>query len=339
MSPLLHLGHRMSSLPVTEFCGQAGVLSQMGSFRYAAMSSAFHALVAKSPNATDLMLRLTADEMAEISRWKRPPDVDVGQGRILRYADAEKEIAVAIDGSGSYVDPQSPRAVSVGHFDFGWVVEGVGFKLAYVGDIKRSEFTVEEGCESLQLHGYGLAYATKHDCDGYVVGIWAAVEGLWQWSAVIDLEGREALTYAKRVVGAARNTSPDYAMGPHCRKCYGRMRCPAWLLPPEAAKTSLAPLALGSAGLTHDNAGELLLAVQRAEDTCTAAKANLREWAARNGGIRDAKSGKVWLPVLSRGRESVSVEAVRAEFGADAEKVISTGKAYETFRWTNGRRT
>lgn len=334
------LGHRMSSAPVTQFCGQAGRLGQMGSGRAAYQSSCFHAVCAGAPNADELLVRLTQDELAEIAKWKRPTDIDVGSGRILRYVDAEKELEVAIDSSGSYVDPKSPNAISIGHFDFGWVVQVGSMRIAYVGDIKRSEFTVEEGVESLQLHSYGLAYATKMNCDGYAVGIWAAVEGLWQWSSIVDLESAEALTYAKRVVAAVTNTSDEYAMGPHCRKCYGRFRCPAWLMPPELATSTLAPLAVGGeAQLTDERMAELLLVYQRFSDTTKRMEEAFKAYALQHRGIRDPKTGKVWLPVLCQGRESVSVEAVRREFGDDADRVISKGKPYQQFRWTNGART
>jgi hypothetical protein len=325
------LGNRMSSLPVTQFCGQAGILGSMGSGRSAAQSSAFHALCAKAENANELVTRLTDEEYQEMLSWKHPGDVDLGNGHVLRYADAETEVEVAIDDGGSYVDPKSPKAISIGHLDFAWVVVIHGVKLAYVADIKRSEFTTKEGPNSLQLHGYGLAYAGKHECDGYVTGIWAAVEGTWQWGEIVDLETREAVTLAKRVIAAAMNVSPEYSMGPHCRDCYGRLRCPAWLLPPEVAQTSLAPVAQGQE-LTDESAGKLLLTLQRYQDTAKAVEANLREYAARVGGIRH--NGQIWKPVLCQGRESVSIARVREAFGEDADRVITRGKPFEQFRWT-----
>jgi allophanate hydrolase subunit 1 len=105
------------------------------------------------------------------------------------------------------------------------------------------------------------------------------------------------------------------------------------------AQTSLAPLAEGGTGLTNERAAELLLIYQRYADAAKQVEANLRDYAARNGGIRDPKTGRVWLPVVCQGRESVSVERVRKAFGPDAEKVITQGKPYEQFRWTNGART
>lgn len=334
MSPILPATkRRISSLPVLEFCGPAADLSQGQAGRAAAMSSAFHALSAKAPNAQELCMRLTSDEMQTIMAWRKPTDVDLGSGRILRYAEAEKEFTLAFDRTGSYCDPDSPDAICVGHPDMCWVVDIGSMRVAYVGDIKRSEFTVSDGPESLQLHGYAMAYATKHDCDAYAVGIWGAMEGRWQWSEIVDLLSSEALSYSRRIVAAATNMSTEYATGPHCRGCYGRMRCPAWLLPPELAKTKLAPVVLGGT-LTQDNAAELLLTYQAFVDTAKQVEHTLKEYAVRNGGIKDPKSGKIWRPVVCQGRESVSVERVRAAFGDEADRVIVKGSPYEQFRWS-----
>jgi hypothetical protein len=336
VSPVYKPGHRMSAAPVTQYCSHAGVLGSIGAGRAAAQSSAWHALCSGAPDAQDRMLRLSPEEAAELTRWHRVADVDLGNGLVLRYADALKEFSVAIDRYGSYVDPSSPEAISTGHPDFAWIVQVGSLKIAYVGDIKRSEWTVDEGTDSLQLHAYGLAVATKFDCDAYAVGIWAAIEGRWQWSELIDLESEVAHTWAKRVVAAVTNDNPDYAMGPHCRSCYGRVRCPAWLLPPQLASTELAPLT-GATELTQDKACELLLTYQRFVDTAKRVEETLKDYAARNGGIRDPKTKKVWLPVICQGRESVSVQAVREAFGPDADRVIRKGPAYSQYKWVNDR--
>ena len=346
MSPVLpnRLGHRMSSLPVTQFCGQAGALSQIGAGRAAAQSTAFHALCSGAENAQELCMRLTEEELGEMMAWHRPADIDLGQGIVLRYRDAMKEFHVAIDKYGQYVEPGSPEAVSEGHPDFAWIVTTPGRKLAYVADIKRSEWTAADGVKSLQLHGYGLAVATKYECDGYCVGIWSAIEGLWQWSELLDLESSETLGTARRVVAAAQNFSADYAMGAHCRSCYGRLRCPAWLIPPRAALDELSPIANSETPITEENALKLLLTFQRVADTAKAVENHLKEWAVRNRGITDPKSGKVWKPVVCSGRESVKLEELRAFIAESRAEFVSLrsvaslirkGKPYEQFRWVN----
>lgn len=314
--------------------------------RAAAQSTCFHGVCSGDPRATEMMALLSDDELTEMMAWKRPGDVDLGEGLVLRYADAEKELAVALTATGDYCEPDSPDAITVGHLDFAWVVETRpnGIRIAYVADIKRSEWTVKTGPDgSLQLHAYGLAYAGKHKCDGYAVGIWSAIEGLWSWSGIVDLESERAMQLALRVTGAARNVGGDYSMGPHCRDCYGRMRCPAWLLPPEMAQTSLAPLVRGGVELTHDRAAQLLLVYQRYSDAAKQVHASLQEFARRNGGIRDKESGKVWLPVVCQGRESVTVAAVReladklGDEGEPLRQLITKGKPYEQYRWTDAK--
>lgn len=324
--------HRMSALPIVQYCAPAGALSQMGAGRAAAQSTAFHALCCKAPNATELCTLLSEDEYQEILTWKAPGDVDLGKGVVLRYADAMKEFEVALNASGEYVPIDSPDAIVTGHPDMAWVVETPGMKIAYVGDIKRSEWTVSTGVESLQLHGYGLAVAGKFGCDAYAVGLWGAIEGRWQWSDLIDLF--DAGSIAQKVVAAAMNQSTEYNMGPHCRSCYGRLRCPAWLLPPELSNSKLAPLAQGGGELTQENAHELLLLVQRFDDAAGAVKEALKAYAIQHGGIRDPKTGKVWRATICEGRESVSVATVRKVLGPDADKVIKQGKPYERFVWT-----
>jgi hypothetical protein len=80
----------------------------------------------------------------------------------------------------------------------------------------------------------------------------------------------------------------------------------------------------------------MLLTYQRYQDAAKAVEANLKEYAARHGGIKDPASGKVWKPVICQGKESVTLARVREVFGADAERVVTKGKPYEQFRWTNG---
>lgn len=329
------MGQRMSSLPIVQYCGPAGRLSQLGAGRSAAMSTAFHALCAGAPNAQQLMDLLSEDELQEIMTWKRPEDIQLSDAVTLRYDSAEKELEVAIDKFGAACDPKSKRAVSIGHLDFAWCIDVHGRRIAYVGDIKRSEWTTLDGPRSLQLVAYGLAYATMRDCEAFACGIWSASEGTWQWGELVEFGSPEAVVLAKRVVAAATNASEEYSMGAHCHGCYGRMRCQAWVLPPEVAQTSLAPLTEGGE-LSPEKALQLLLLLQQVEDTVDHAKKGLQAYANRIGGIRDAATGKVWRPTVCNGRESCSAASLRKQLGPEAEKYISPGKPYQRFAWTKG---
>ena len=69
---------RMSSLPIAEKCGTAAALSaRHGSGRPAAMSKAFHAKCAGSPEAFRLIGALSHAERDEIAEWKMPADAVV----------------------------------------------------------------------------------------------------------------------------------------------------------------------------------------------------------------------------------------------------------------------
>ena len=155
------VGNRMSSLPVSRFCGLAGKLgSQYGSGRAAAMGTAFHALCAENGSG-DPLEGLTDKERETVLSWQQPTTLQVPDGPLLHYESADKETAVALDADGRYVPPDSPIAACVGHVDFFWHVNSAGGepsdsnKLArrsvvYVADIKKSSFTAS-GPGSLQL--------------------------------------------------------------------------------------------------------------------------------------------------------------------------------------------
>jgi hypothetical protein len=332
------MGNRMSSLPIAEFCGQAPLLSSAGSGRPAAMSKAFHAMCAKSVDASALMARLTEEERAEVATWKKPADVSIPQladpsgNIVLTYEAAEKELEVGLDAQGQYCAASDPDCVTVGHLDFAWCVEVDGQRFAFVADIKRSEFTVSEGPESLQLQAYGLAYASKVGASAFVTGIWGAVEGRWWWAeGCVEVDSFDALDITQRVLAAAQNVGGDYAMGPHCRGCYGRLRCPAYVIAPSHAAGELAPFTATGAIISGEKAGELLQLTKRVKDMAEKVEGELKERVRRGLVITDG-NGKVWRPSQSEGRKSLSKEAMVAA-GLDPEQFMAQGKPYETWRW------
>lgn len=333
-------GARMSVLPVSQRCGQAAKLSAISSTENALAGTAWHAsnLLPGSEEARAALAKLTPDERAEVESWKRPDDFEAPHG-MWRYADCEKELELGLDASGEACDPRSPDCVTVGHMDMGLVLEHPEHgRCAYVADAKRSEWTSADGPETLQLHSYGLAYASLRGCDTYVTGIWACIEGRWWWlDRVIDLWSREAQRLREQVVHAALNQGGSHVMGSHCRGCYGRWHCPAWLMPPELDHVSnvLKPLT-GAWEKTDQNMLELLIATQRMEDTAKKAREALKEWAIERGGIPDPKTGKRWAAVLMPGREGLNKAAMLAD-GLDLTKYTRTGSGYEQMRWLNDR--
>lgn len=316
----------MSSLPIAQYCGQAPRLSAIGSGRSAALSSVFHAMCAGAPDSKERFAMLQPEEMEELMSWKRPTDVSI-DGHVLKYADAQQELEVAIDDRGNPCAPDAHRCLSVGHLDFAWTHRAV----AYVADIKRSEFTVQEGPNSLQLHAYGLAYAIANDCDAYACGIWAAVEGRWEWGELIALDSKEAAQNMARVLAAARNTSSEYSMGAHCSSCYGRLRCPAYLLPPSVG-AELRPLTGESGEITGEAVRELLLMAKRAKDAASVVEDWAKAYVKQGGTIEDPASHKLYRPTKCAGRMGLDKDALEKKLG-DLAPYQKQGAPFERWEW------
>jgi hypothetical protein len=332
------MGHRMSSLPIARYCAQGPRLSGKVHTRAAVMSTAFHALQADDPDTAHKLALLDADELAEIKTWQRPDDIEVGEC-VLTYDDSNKECEVFLTADGS--TPKAGlegQAVTVGHFDMGWVHHDPGDpayparmarSVAFVGDIKRSAFTAADGVLSLQLQAYALAFAIDNACDHYCCGIWSAMDGTWQWGEIIPLASQQAADAMTAVLAAAQNEGDQYTIGNHCSGCYGRLQCPAYLLPPELAETSLAAFVDGGE-LDGAKAAELLLVLDRLEDTATRLRDNLKERV--RAGLEVVSGGKRWGIISVAGRKSLDQAALAAKLG-DLAPYQKTGKPSFQFRW------
>lgn len=331
-------GARMSVLPMAQRCGRAAELSSISSTENALMGTAWHAsnLQPGSEAAIAALAKLTDEERAEVESWHKPTDIETPHGW-FRYADCEKELELGLDASGEYCDPASPDCITVGHLDMGLVLDHPEHgRCAYVPDAKRSEWTSADGPETLQLHAYGRAFASLHWCDSYVTGVWACIEGRWWWAErAIGMRSDEGRAIAERIVRAAMHVGGPYVVGSHCRGCYGRWHCPGWLMPPEMVHTQLGPLT-GDFERNDQNMLELLVAMQRMEDTAKKAKDALKEWALKRGGIPDPSTGKKWGAVVMPGRTSFDQKAAAAD-GVDLARYMKAGGSYEQFRWLNDK--
>lgn len=333
-------GHRMSILPIAQFCGQAPILSaQYGAGRAAAMSTAFHVRCesGSSPKSQALYALLSDLERAEVDSWQFPANVIYADGCALDYQSAEKELAVGLDDWGYYADP-SEDCLSVGHLDMAWTRDVGGMKCAFIGDIKKSVWTTADGPDSLQLQAYGWAYAQKTGCEAFATGLWIATDGEWLWSkemVVLDSERGRAIW--ERIFHAASNASKEFATGQHCRSCWARLHCPEYVLPAAAAQTWLAPVAAGQVP-TAESAGEMVLRLQAAEDVLDKAKKNIQEWIRRGElHIVHPETGKVYVPVEMKGRESVDAAKLKSELGAKADHFLKRGAPFTQFRWVNAK--
>lgn len=321
------MAHRMSALPIAQYCGRSASLS-LGAGRAAALSTAFHALSAKAPDAEAKLSRLTPEEREALAELKTPTDTTF-EGFAVRYSEAHHELEVGLTPWASHCAADDPDLMSLGHLDMAWIFTlQDGRKVALVGDIKLTEWTATDGPDSLQLVAYGFAYAALHGCDLFACGIWDATGGQWSWGAWVDLASEEAMALWSRVKHAAQNVGGDYAMGPHCSGCYSRQRCPAYFLPPEEAEGLLAKYAAG--GITADNAVEVKLLIDRVKASLEPIEDNLKEHARR---LPIVYGDKQWKPVPVKGRESFDKKNFAADHPELVAKYTKQGKGYDQFRW------
>ncbi len=336
---------RMSSLPLSQFCGASAALSaQHGAGRAAAVSTAFHARCAGSLDAPKLLALLTDEEREELEGWHVPPDV-VLEGIVLRYADAEKELELALNRFGQPCEPQD--AITVGHLDFAWVHRFEGHpdpgqthaRYAYVADIKRSRFTSTDGPESLQLHAYGWAFAKQNECEAYCTGIWVATDGEWQWSSEMVVFGTERANLIwERLRHAAENNTGEYATGPHCNNCYARLHCQEFLVPAAALVRAGLPTQDEIVLLEPAAAGALLQKVDAASAMLEALKKTMK--AAVTSGKMSVTNGngKKWVPVMHKGKESLDKDRVRELIGEEEfAGCMRRGASYPQMTWVNNK--
>lgn len=327
------IGNRPSSLPIARFCARAPALSQ-GAGRAAAMSSVWHARAA-GKDWRDAYERLTQKERDDIDSWRTPGDI-ILESAVLRYGDAFKEVECGLKPDGTYADKADPHALTAGTCDFYWFIDGV----LYVADLKKSEWTEPDGPRSLQILCYALALMAKHEAAGdevrgFVPGIWHAQEGTWEWGDFVsaDLFSEERDVAWSAVRAAAMHTEGDYATGPHCRRCYSRTKCPAYLVPPEHASDGISKYMVGD--LDNGRALELRRFLERVESTVKAAKERLEAFSDANGGIVDTEAGKVWKASTVKGKVGIDTKALEADHPELVQKYVKQGAPHVRYAWLN----
>jgi hypothetical protein len=296
------------------------------------MSSAYHAMMAGTDDQSAKVAKCTDDELEEIQQWERPKPIEVN-GIIFDYEDATKEERIGLDCWGFFCDPDDPDAVTVGTPDYYWIHEigpggQQGRRVAVVVDIKRSAFTSEP--DSLQIHAYAQAIATKHGCDSYLPGIFVATEGEYQWGDEVVFGTDRHHAILNRIIHAIQNRGDGYTKGHHCGQCYGRMRCPAYALAPSLLKTELGPCAEGGQ-LTSQNALDVYLAIKSLKELAEAAEVQLKAAVERGLVLKDG--GKVYLRTMQSGRKSLDKELLKLELGADLSRFEKVGSPFPQFKW------
>ncbi len=323
---------RPSSLGVAEFCPRSADLNeQSGISRVAIISTAWHAKLAGNDT---LVGELHPDERKEVATYGTPTDAHVINGidteekhnHVLTYEEAEKELHVQVF--------ERDTLITEGTLDFAWVRDVGGQRWAFVADLKRSTWAIPDGPDCLQLAAYGHAYAAKRGCVGYTPGLWSGTDSEWSWGQPIDLTSPEALDLWLRIKRSSRNDwrlkakedDKRFVTGAHCKACYGRMRCPEWAdLAEHASNTD-------TQEITDETAGYILLAAQALEERAERLKENIKAFADRGGVVRDNTSGKVYLPTVTKGRESLDKEALLKDY-PDATKYWRKGKPGQMFLW------
>ena len=330
---------RMSALPLARFCPKSTTIG-VGAGRAAAMSTAAHALFSNAPEADELLARLSEDERNTVLEWKKPDDVKVGDV-VLRYDEAAHEVPVAFTAAGKPCEHGAPEALTEGHLDMAWEVVVNGKKIAYVGDLKKTQWTTLDGPDSLQLIAYGFAWALKHGCDAFACGIWMITEGEWSWGELVWMDSDKATELWEQMVAAATNTGGEYATGAHCRGCYERLRCPAHLVAPGTIVDGLALLQRELGPDDAEHVRSLLFSAQAAEDAIKVVKATAQEYAVRFG-LRDPETGKVYRPVHCKGKPGYDWKRLKKDSEVNPElepalKYLKQGEPYEQWRWLNGK--
>lgn len=326
-------GNRPSSLPVARFCARSPALN-LGAGRAAALSSVWHARAA-GKDWQDAYNRLTEEEREDIDSWQLPRSCKLQPESgsapfILRYEDAVKEEECGLDEYCGYARKEDESCITAGTCDFYWLIDGVLF----VADLKKSVYTEPDGPNSLQVKCYALALAAKYPVRGYVTGIWAAEEGAWMWGEYTPIDSEQCAQDWAEVKAAALNIDGDYNVGPHCRKCYARTRCPAYLIPPEQAEGLLARYFTGE--LDTARTYELLSFLERIDKLSETGWKIVEAHEEMFGGIPDGQ-GRVWKAVDMPGRMSFNKKAFEQEHPELAQKFFSQGKGYKVRRWVKER--
>jgi hypothetical protein len=227
---------------------------------------------------------------------------------------------------------ESGEVVTCGTLDFAWVHDGV----AFVGDMKKSAWTVS-GPDSLQLLAYGYAWAKKHGCRAFCVGLWIIEDAEWRWSdKVYGLDDFESLDLWARIMYAALNVGTEANYGDHCDNCYGRLHCPEFTAPAALADTVLGPVVVGEAMQAEDPAKLLALLeyCERAQGMIEKVKEEARERARRGVPIR--RPGQVLKFTRCKGRETLNKAKLFAAIPS-ATVFLERGDDYDRMTWVKDK--
>lgn len=331
---------RMSNLVVLEFCGMSDQLQKNVESTNAFRSTCFHKY-AETGEWPEEVKKLSENDRQEISRWKVPSIFFSEKiGKNLDYKDADKEKLLALDFEFNFIPDLAsglsqeelekvPGLMTAGHLDMAWDMPELD--LVVISDIKSSIFAVKDGCESLQLHAYGLAYAKLKGRSKYITGIWDASDGKAYWGNITEVETFAIEAIKDRIRTAATNDSDKYTRGSHCGSCWKRDSCPAHLVDvPEDNRFT--KIFNGTA--SESDHREALVAVKGLGELANKVTEACKNWAERKGGIRSEDGRKVYKPFLISGRASLDEDAIMRDLGVTSlEKYKKKGNDFKKYDW------
>lgn len=331
---------RISSLPTAEFCPQVDRIGLDVESTQSARSTVFHAYcdTGKWP---DGLRTLPEADREEIAQWRVPMPFVYKQGDVthaLQYKNAYRETRVALDANFEYVriDPEvaqadiatkHPEVMIVGHLDMAWVVGD----LVIVCDIKSSIFAVKDRCESLQLHGYGMALAVFLNKPRYLTAIWDASDGKYYVSNhAVELDSFEAEDIKDRIRTASADRDGSFRTGTHCSSCWKRSHCPAHLVDVPEGEFS----AVLSGQATHKDVRSALVKLKQMGDLTNRVGQACKDWVSQHGPVPSEDGKKQYQCEMRGGKPSLDKTAVQKALGVqNLDDYMKTGKDFPVFDW------
>jgi hypothetical protein len=332
---------RISSLPTSEFCPRVDKIGQDVESTQSARSTVFHAYcdTGKWPDA---LRALPEADREEITGWHVPmPFVYKAGGDVthaLQYRSAFREIRVALDKDfhavripdevqQDEIATKHPEVMVVGHLDMAWVVND----LVIVCDIKSSIFAVKDRCESLQLHGYGMALAIFLNKPRYLTAIWDAMDGRYYVNNhAVELDSFEAEELKDRISRASEERDGGFVTGSHCSGCWKRSHCSAHLV--DVPEGDFKAVLSGQA--TQKDVREAIVKRRSLTDLSTTVDAAIKAWVKQHGPVLSEDGKKHYRCEMRPNNPTLDKSAVARDLGLDdLGKYITRRGEHEHFDW------
>lgn len=332
---------RISSLPTAEYCSMVDKIGLDVETTQSSRSTVFHAYcdTGKWPEG---LRSLPEADREDISNWKVPMPFVYRAGDVihaLQYKEAYRETRVALDKDFNYVrvDPELPQneiaavhpeVMVVGHLDMAWVVGD----LVIVCDIKSSIYAVKDRCDSLQLHGYGMALAVFLNKPRYLTSIWDASDGRYfvHPGGPMNLDSFEAEEIKDRIRRASEDQEGSYKTGIHCSGCWKRSHCPAHLV--DVPEGDFKALLAGQA--TQKDIRASLVRLKQMKDLTDRVQTACKDWVRQHGPVLSEDGRKHYRCEMRENNPALDKTAVARDLGIpNLEKYMARSGEHEHFDW------